>query len=542
MTTELRETEQKYESVALGVALPALDGLPGVATVSAPTAQTLVAEYFDSDDLRLLLAGVTLRRREGGGDEGWHLKLPDGAGPAGPGKEMPARREIRLSLARGDRDRSGRHPTGNAADREPVPDELARLVRVHTRGNPLRPVARIETRRRTTTLRDAHGNSLVEIAVDDVAAQTLGRATALLRWTEVEAELTGGNSRLARAVSGRLRRGGLLPAQRSAKLERALGVSHLDAADGRRVAARGTRAGQRFSPKSPAGEVVLASLDAQAARLVALDPAVRRDEADAVHQMRVAVRRLRAFLAAFPMVVPSAATRHLRDELKWLGTVLGEARDLEVLEGAFRAMLAATPTEVVLGPVQATVTAHFAPRAARARTAVLDALDSPRYFALLDELDRMLADPPQAAAAAAPAGEVLPRAVGRAYRRTARRMGRAGRVPAGPARDTLLHEARKAAKRTRYAAEAAQPAIGKKARRFARRMKAVQSRLGDHHDAVTAGSTAREIGIHAHLTGENAFTFGLLNDDAHHQALSSQRRARKAWKLATGRKSRRWLS
>ncbi|MCW2933828.1 MAG: hypothetical protein JWM19_4790 [Actinomycetia bacterium] len=544
MTTELRETGQKYEGDAR-IVLPPLQGLPGVATVSDPEAETLVAMYYDSDDLRLLLAGVTLRRREGGADEGWHLKLPDdGAGPAGPAREASSRREIRVSLARGDRDRLHRRPEGtddSSAGRDPVPGELARLVRVHTRGGVLRPVARIETRRRRTTLRNEQGQSLAEIAVDEVAAQTFGRTTTVVRWNEVEAELTGGSPRLARAVSDRLSRSGLHRAGHAAKLERVLATSPRAAADGSSGAGRWIRPGRRLRSEAPAGEVVLAYLDAQAARLVALDPDVRRDEPDAIHQMRVTTRRLRAALQAFPMVVPPTTTQHLRDELKWLGTVLGTARDTEVLAQAFRAMLAVTPTELVIGPAAARVTTHYASREAAARRAVLGALDSPRYFALLDELERLLADPPEAAAATAPASEVLPRAIGQAYRRTRRRMRRARQVPPGPARDAALHEARKAAKRARYAAEAARPAVGKKARRFANRMKAVQTALGDHHDAVTVGTAAREIGVHAHLSGENAFTFGLLNEHAHHKALSSQRKARKAWKRAAG-KPRRWLS
>ncbi len=230
MTTELRETEQKFEGDA-SIALPPLQGLPGVATVSQPETQTLVAEYYDCEGLRLLLAGVTLRRREGGADEGWHLKLPDAtAGRVGRAGEMTSRHEVRLSLARGDRDRRER-----PADGEPVPGELARLVRVHTRGGALRPVARIETRRRTTTLRDAAGESLAEIAVDEVAAQTLGQTTTLVRWNEVEAELTGGGPRLARAVSGRLRRSGLHPAGYHSKLEHVMAVSPHARAGARRA-------------------------------------------------------------------------------------------------------------------------------------------------------------------------------------------------------------------------------------------------------------------------------------------------------------------
>src|SRR5919201_720270 len=105
MATAVQETEQKYEARS-GTALPSLDGLPQVASVSGPEVVTLRAEYFDTGDYRLLRAGVTLRRRSGGADEGWHLKLPD--------PELAVtRRELRLHLAQ-------------AGDTVPI--ELASLV------------------------------------------------------------------------------------------------------------------------------------------------------------------------------------------------------------------------------------------------------------------------------------------------------------------------------------------------------------------------------------------------------------------------------
>jgi CHAD domain-containing protein len=535
MTTELRETEQKYEGEA-GIDLPSLGDLPGVATVSGPESETLNAEYYDTEDLRLLLAGVTLRRRKGGSDEGWHLKLPDDAvAAAGQVPEMSSRREIRLSLDRGDRGRGAANSAG------PVPGELGRLVLVHSRGAALRPVARLETHRRRTTLRGPGGESLAEVVVDEVAAQTLGAAPTLSRWNEVEVELTGGRPQLLREAADRLRRSGLRAAERATKLEHAFASSPRVAAGNVTNPRRPVEANRRLTASSAAGDVVLAYLAAQAARLKALDPAIRRDEPDAIHQMRVTTRRVRAALQAFPMIVPREATRHLLDELRWLATVLGAARDTEVLQATFQAALATTPAELVLGPAKARVSVYFAPQEEAAREEVRSALESQRYFRLLDELDRLLHAPPEAAATAAPAGEVLPHAVGQAFRRARRRMRRARHVPPGPARDAALHEARKAAKRARYAAEAARPAVGKKARRFAKGMKAIQSALGDHQDAVTIRAAAREIGVQAHLAGENAFSFGLLTERAHHEALQYQRQARKAWQRATRRKGRRWL-
>ena len=311
-------------------------------------------------------------------------------------------------------------------------------------------------------------------------------------------------------------------------------------AHGRRPAHR-----RRFTRHSPAGEVVLGYLDTQAAKLSVLDLAVRRDKPDSVHQMRVTVRKLRGALQSFTGILSGPETRHVRDELKWLGGVLGGARDNEVLADQLHAGLKAVPTELVLGPVQARVTKHFAPLEASTRKAVLDALDSERYRALRAELGRLLDSPPLTPAAAEPAGKALPPAVGRAYRRTRRRMRRADHAPAGQARDVALHETRKAAKRARYAAEAAGPGLGKqtgkKARRFAKGMKQVQSTLGAHQDAVIVQATARDIGVEAHLAGENAFSFGLLNERAHQQAIACEDQARHAWRRTRRQKSRGWL-
>ena len=277
----------------------------------------------------------------------------------------------------------------------------------------------------------------------------------------------------------------------------------------------------------------MAYIGTQASRLKALDPLVRKNTPDSVHQMRVASRRLRSTLQAYPAILPKPATEHLRAELKWLGEVLGKVRDNEVLSDYLLTRLASLPAEQVLGPAQARTRGHFSPREASERETALDAMNSARYYALIAEVDRLIADPPLTAAAAEPAGKALPKAIGRTYRRTRRRMRYARRTASGAGHDTALHETRKAAKRARYAAEAAQPALGKKARRFSKRMKAVQSALGDHHDAVIARAAVREIGVRAHLAGENAYTFGLLSERAARDADAYEAKAMRAWKHAS---------
>ena len=147
--------------------------------------------------------------------------------------------------------------------------------------------------------------------------------------------------------------------------------------------------------------------------------------------MRVSTRRLRSTLQTFDEVIPRSGTGEIVTELKWLGGVLGEARDAEVLARRLAQNVRTFPAEVVLGPVQARVQGHFAPIHAAARTSVLAALDSARYFALRDALDELLDDPPLTAEAARPAGRVLPGAAHRTYRRTRRRIRRAGDTPPG---------------------------------------------------------------------------------------------------------------
>jgi CHAD domain-containing protein len=383
-------------------------------------------DYYDTDDLRLIRAGITLRRWSGDRQAGWQLRLP---------------------LDHGGR-RDFRRPLGATAGH--VPGDLATLVRVHTRGAPLRPV--------------------------DRRPAELARAPADL---DRRPPLTG---------------------------------------------------------SAPAGQVVLAYLRAHAGTLIALDPLVRLDEPDAVHKMRVASRRLRATLRSFGHILCHDATPGLAADLRWLGGVLGAARDAGALADHLRSSLRQAPVELRIGPVEARVQGHFASVRAAARTELLAALDSDRYFSLLDDLDRILAKPPLTPEAARPAADVLPAAARRAGRQAERRMRRAWSAPAGPRRNEALHRARKSARRARYAAEAMTPAIGGTAAGFAKRMKRVQSVLGEQHDAVIAAGAARDLGISAHLAGENAFSYGLLCGWSTCEGDGLQAQARRVWNKAARKK------
>jgi len=503
MTVTVQEIERKYEVPGDG-APPVLTGVAGIAGETETATVVLEAIYYDTDDLRLLGDGVTLRRRSGGEDAGWHLKLPAG---------RDTREEVRLPP-----DASG----------DEVPTELAELVRARTRGRVLGPVVRMHTVRHRRRLLDARRRTLAELATDQVTAQTLDRAADDASWREIEVELVTGGRDVLHAIDARLRESGARPAEQASKLARVLG----------------DRLPVRTEPRpltadSPAGDVVLAYLTAQARAIAAVDPKVRRDAPDAVHQLRVALRRTRSTFRTYGRLLDRERTRPLGDELSWLAGTLAGMRDGEVLAGLLRdglAGLAAGPDgDLVTAQMAARIDAHFARTLAEARTAALHQLNGRRYFTILDDLDALLADPPLRGRAARPAGQVLPVLVGRAYDRLATAVARIEKAPDAAAADLATHEARKCAKRARYAAEAAEPVLGKDAGRLVKRMRRLQDVLGEHQDAVVARTRIREIAAEAHAAGEDTFAYGLLYDRARDRALAIRHDLAGAWRHADRR-------
>ncbi len=500
MTTVVREIERKYEPGTAGAAaldaVKAMPGTTGVAAVSEQGEQLLDAIYYDTTDLRLIGAGITLRRRTGGEDAGWHLKLPAGA---------DTRDEIRLPLAGHPGKPALSAAAGRAAMRaatpparagNAVPKELAALVRAYTRDAPLAPVVHIQTRRRELRLLDRVGRILAEIAADHVSTGPAD-GSAATSWDEIEAELVTGDAQLLTAIDSRLRKAGARSAATATKLQRALG-DRLPAAAAQPPP---------LTPQSTAGEVVLAYLRDEVAAISRYDPLVRRGQPDAVHQMRVATRRVRSALQAFGRVIEREETRPLGGELKWLAAALGQARDAEVLQDRIASGLAAIPPALAVGPVEARISAHFAAELGRAGNVVRCALDGQRYVRLLDDLDALLADPPLTSLAQRTAAKALAKPVRQSQRRLQRALAA---VPGAEDRDAAIHEARKAAKRARYAAEAAVPALGGKARRQATRAKALQELLGDHHDSVVARTVLLQLATKARADGQDTFSYGLM--------------------------------
>jgi inorganic triphosphatase YgiF len=200
------ETEQKYDADA-GFTLPELGSLPelGGRRAAEPRKIYLSATYFDTEDQRLIRNKVTLRRRVGGDDEGWHLKLPAG---------KDTRQEVHAPLEEGN--------TGSA------PARLTERVEEITAGEALRPVALLDTERTVVTLAGSAGDALVEVADDLVTAVRFGPADSEpMRWREIEVEVLSPGAEataLLETVGQVLREAGARPSASGSKLARVLGA------------------------------------------------------------------------------------------------------------------------------------------------------------------------------------------------------------------------------------------------------------------------------------------------------------------------------
>lgn len=270
---------------------------------------------------------------------------------------------------------------------------------------------------------------------------------------------------------------------------------------------------------------VLATLRAQRRALLAGEPGTRRGrDPEALHGMRTAVRRLRAILRAVRSSLDSGPAR-LGGELRWLGRVLGGARDLDVLRAHLRAELAS------LEGADATALRHVLARLdaqrTRAQAAVRAALASSRYARLRRSLDAALRAPT--------AGEDL--AVGRIARRRFKKLRKAVEALGETPTDGQVHAVRVSVKRARYAAELARGAVGRRAKRFAREAGRLQDILGEYQDAAVAEARLRT--LLRTVGADRAPTRRLLARQQHRRRIAwadfqdrwpkLERRGRKAW-------------
>ena len=434
------------------------------------------SSYHDTADRRLLRAGITLRRRIENGVSKWQLKLPSGETrleleePGGPASPPSALARLLSGILRGSRARVDRDA------RDPPPRPAGRRRRGHDR--------RCLGARR-------HGGGE--------------------RFSEIEAELVNGSRRAIEHVGKALRELGATPSTETTKIMRVVELPNAP----------------RVDPKEPALEHLRAFIRAQLDELRANDPIVRAaEDADAVHDMRVAVRRLRAVLRTARPMLDQAWSNDLRHELDLLGRLLGAVRDLDVLIERFTndaTGLGADvgETERLLAPLRS--------QRDEGRTRLRTVMDDQRYFFLLDRLEAATRSLP---------GTRADLTVDQLARKEFKNL-RAFEKHTARDDDLQLHKLRIHSKRARYAAELARASRGAPAARFIKSVTRLQDVLGEHHDAVVALDELRRLASMVD-SRPGAFTAGRLAGREERRKLEARHDLIEAWKDVKRRGKAAW--
>jgi CHAD domain-containing protein len=479
----------------------------------------VVDHYIDTDDLRLYAAGYAARLRTARGKAEATLKsIVSGGDPeSGLRRRLELNEPVRYALLHSLVDARGR---------------VATQIRQHTTVRELRVLFTVRTDRRTYVLAAPSGTEVGEVAIDDTMIEA-GNSLAAIRRIEVEALEPAAEEELARfvevlRVAHRLRPGTSSKFGTGLTLARDAGVVKAlpeplvlstsqvpskpapTSVAASSVPAAAVTAPVPAAPPLPAPEAaplpdgslaafVRSVVNAQLAAIRANEEETRLGEdIEALHDMRVATRRLRTALRLFGAALPAEAAAEVNDGLRWLAAELGVVRDLDVQLERLTELRARASDEV---PVPGTVIDPEAleplaglleERRVAARARLIESLDSPRLPALYGALERLavlgLADLPEGVEV--PALTALPPILERRFRAFERR---ARVIDEGEAPAMLLHEARIRAKRLRYAAEFATPLYSGRASALVAAIKRTQDLLGLHQDAEVAIADLRTL-------------------------------------------------
>ena len=430
----------------------------GVTVAATATLHRQVDVYVDTKDWRLYRGGYSLRlRRKDGALEATlkSLEPPDGA----------LRRRTELSAP------------ARSADIDELAEiegPLGRLIRAITGTHPLQIVVEIQTRRRAFDLTVA-GNRVGEIALDATTIpMSTGEGPARLRRVEVEVA-PDAVDRIRPFVESLREACGLSPALMS-KLEAGL------LAAGQSPPAALALGPTEIRDDMSTGELAFAALRSKFAMFLSREPGTRLgDDPEELHQQRVASRRTRAALAVFAGALPVRA-RRFREEFRWVASVLGRVRDLDVqLSELDRWERNLSPAD---RPTLEVMRTALLEERKDAEAAMISALDSSRYDRLIRDFTTFLRRGPLRRSAASQAAilALAPEIVSSRYRKL-RRAATAihrGSVPED------YHALRIRTKRLRYALEFFVPVYGAPTKRLIDRLIKLQDLLGDHQDANVA--------------------------------------------------------
>jgi CHAD domain-containing protein len=487
----------------------------GVALTVESTVE-LAPSTWDTPDLRLARNGVSLSYLDGE----WTLLLPQG----------------------------GREQAAGGGQR--VPAELRALVTGWVRTGRLRAERTGRVRRTTYRLADADGVTAARLTEEEVATPN-GATPDNPAPDDPAANDPAADHPAAHPAAGPPTRvltidAGPADSARLVGLLREAGAWPARVPDGWPVTAAGAIArppyGDLPAPRplsaDTASAVVLAQIFAtQAAKLIRLDLPVRHGEQDAVHQMRVTCRRLRASLRTYRPLLAADRAQAMSAELAWLADSLGGARDLEVLRARIADIAEVDPHHPVNPLALARIDDLLLAREGDGRRAAARAMAGRRYTELLEGVVAAGRSPGVTAAAALPARIGFLPLVAATWEEFARRARRLG-----PARrDPIWHRVRILGKRARYACESAEPAFGAPARRLAARLTGVQDILGEHQDAVITADTMLVLAHQHPADTELVLACGRLVERERTAAQAARAAFHNAWSTVDSPKYTKWL-
>jgi inorganic triphosphatase YgiF len=400
LTAEHEETEWQFEAGSTRSLRRWLRTQPGAPRlwIGTESVKTIVDTYCETPDWRFHRAGFALRiRRTNGRIEATMKALtPTEAG-------VLRRREITAPL--------------DVVKPRAVVDlggSLGERVRAIAGRQPIRALVEVRTRRHVFPIR-LDGGPVGELSLDaSTVSRGPQRAPARIRRVEVEADAAS-LSEVTPFVDA-LRAAQALRPTTSSKYEAALEARGLEAAP------RPDFGRTKITASLTIGELAFAALRRELVNVLTHEPGTRLGEdVEALHDMRVATRKLRTALKVFADYLPATA-RKLRRELDWLGAALGQVRDLDVQLARIQAWRRAAD-QIDRFALQ-TLGGQMRPRRALARRRLLRVLDSPRYARLIAGLGAMVRRGPsrRSAASMTPALAASQKVIRRAYHK-ARKVG-----------------------------------------------------------------------------------------------------------------------
>ena len=482
--------------------------IPGYTVVPAKK-KALTDRYLDSADWRLHRAGFTCRVREKG--DGAELTLKTMAEAQ---DSMRSRREVNEPIL------SATLESASAAQ------GICGAIIRHARGlHPLRELFTVHTNRTTFDLSD-EGGTVGEIAVDATTVPTPGGVAVSFSRVEVE---------VPAACVERARR----------FVDVLIAAANLDPVGTSKFGAALAATGQEPLPSAPslgptgveesmaAGDYAYAILRKHFGAFLGNEPGTRiGEDREALHDMRVAARRLRAAMSAFAAVLPATMER-MRAELGWVAAMLGEVRDLDVQLERMEEWRHGLETDqgVALDAIEE-ILRH---RWLLARKRMLVALDSRRYERFVERFVAMLRRGPSRnfLPGREPILRVAPGLLRKRYRQV-RRLGDPIRPPSPP---SDYHALRIGAKKLRYALEFTAPIYGKPALAFSARVTALQDVLGLHQDAEIAMDTLREMATARgrRLPPETILAMGAISERYRSHGVELRAQFPAVWKPLIGR-------